>query len=198
MGWIIVLIIFVIILIAWLAGKREPTRTSPSSTTITQAPPRAGPRLKKTRELLKFGYERKLRLTIKYETGNPLPGEPAIKVRDVDIYGFGEEYFDAFCHYRNAQRTFKISRVLSVHLCDQTYQIPRDYVPSGWVTEGQGERRDATLEESVEVGPPDVLASSPPKDVEVRHKPEERQQASREAFKYGSSSETAKTYIRHD
>lgn len=139
MGWIIVLIIFIVILIVWLARRREPTRTSSFSTTIAQAPPKAESRPNKTKELLKLGYERKMRVTIKYETGNPLPGEPALKVRDVDVYGFGEEYFDAFCHYRNAQRTFKISRVLSARLCNQTYQIPYDYVPSGWVTEGWDE-----------------------------------------------------------
>lgn len=81
-------------------------------------------------------------MRIKYETKNPLPGEPAIKVRDIDIYGLGREYFDAYCHYRSAPRTFKISRVLWARLSDKTYQIPTDYVPSGWVTEGWAELTD--------------------------------------------------------
>jgi len=145
-GWVIVLIIAAIILIFWFAVRRQPRRTLPTSTNATQAPPRTIARLKKPRELLKFGYERKLRLTIHYKTGNPLPGEPALKVRDVDIYGIGDEYFDAFCHYRNSLRTFKISRVLSVRPSDQHYQIPQDYIPSGWVTDGWGEYHDMQLE----------------------------------------------------
>ncbi|RLC62696.1 hypothetical protein DRO69_09970 [Candidatus Bathyarchaeota archaeon] len=136
MAWVLVLIIAVIILISWLAGRKQPRRTLPTSTTLAQTPPRTATKPKRTLELLKSGYERKLRLTIKYETGNPLPGEPAIKVRNVDIYGIGEEYFDAFCYFRNSLRTFKISRVLSVTPGDQYYEIPRDYVPSRWVTEG--------------------------------------------------------------
>ncbi len=142
MGWIVVLIIFVIILVIWLGRKKEPIRRSLSQPTITEVPRRAASKQSQIRELLQLGYIRKLRLTMKYKTGNPLPGEPAIKVRDIDIYGLGSEYFDAYCHYRSEQRTFRISRVISAQLSDITYQIPSDYTASGWVTEGWGELKD--------------------------------------------------------
>jgi hypothetical protein len=194
-GWIVVLIIFIIILVIWLTRRKEPAqRSSSSQPTTTEVRRRAVPRHGKTRELLQLGYTRKLRLKIKYETGNPLPGEPAIKVRDIDIYGLGSEYFDAYCHYRSAQRTFKIVRVLWARLSDETYQIPPDYVPSGWVTEGWGEMKD----ESVEVAPPNVPTSLTPKDIEIGYKQEEWQRASREAATYGRGSEVTRTYARHD
>jgi hypothetical protein len=155
MGWIVVLIIFVIILVIWLRRRKEPTQRLSSRPAITEVPRKAVSRQSKTRELLQLGYTRKLRLTIKYETRNPLPGEPAIKVRDIDIYGLGGEYFDAYCHYRSAQRTFKISRVLWARLSDEMYQIPPDYVPSGWVTEGWGDIEDT--EDRILESPPTVL-----------------------------------------
>jgi hypothetical protein len=198
-GWIVVLIIIILILISiWLARKKEPKRASTYSTTVTQAPPKTESRPKKTKELLKLGYEQKLRLTIKYETRNPVPREPAIKVRDVDIYGFGEEYFEAFCHYRNEIRTFKISRVLSARLCNQTYQIPQDYLPSGWVTEGRGELHNTTVEKPVQVISPDVSISPSFKDIGSKQNQEGRQRASSGTTKYESRSEFAKTYVRYD
>lgn len=200
MGWIVVLIIFIIILAIWLTRKKEPAKRSSSQPTITEVPHRAASRQSKIRELLQLGHIRKLRLTIKYKTGNPPPGEPAIKIRDVDIYGISNKYgyFDAYCHYRSAQRTFKISRVLWARLSNETYQIPHNYVPSGWVTEGRGELKDAPLEESVEVAPSDVHVSLPPKDIQVTHKQEERKLVSRETDTYGRHDEVARTYVRHD
>jgi len=198
MGWIVVLIIFVIILVIWLGRKKEPIQRSPSQLTTTEVRRRAVPRHGKTHELLQLGYTKKMRLTIKYETRNPLPGEPAMKVRDIDIYGLGSEYFDAYCHYRGAQRTFKISRVLWARLAGETYQIPPDYVPSGWVTEGWGELKDATVAKSVQAVPSDVHVSLPSKDIQVTHKQEERKLVSRETDTYGRHDEVARTYVRHD
>ncbi len=86
--------------------------------------------------LLQQGYQQRACMKIKYETGNPVSGEPAIKIREVDVYSIGSEYFDAYCHYRQEKRTFRISRVLAVTLTDRIYTIPRGYVPSGWVTDG--------------------------------------------------------------
>jgi hypothetical protein len=191
MGWIVVLLIVVIILVIWLSQKKQPAQRASRQPTTAKVSRRAEIRQSEIGELLQLGYTKKLRLTMKYETRNPLPGEPAIKVRDIDIYGLGSEYFDVYCHYRSAQRTFKISRVLWARLSDETYQIPSDYVPSGWVTEGWGELKDAALEESVEVAPPNMPTSLKPKE-------EERQRASREAATYGRRSEVTRTYARHD
>ena len=70
---------------------------------------------------LYLAYRQNRRLRMKYETGYPLPGEPAIKFRNVDIYGIGDEYFEAYCHYRSEVRTFKTSRVLWAELGEETY-----------------------------------------------------------------------------
>ena len=66
------------------------------------------------------------------------------------------------------------------------------------MTEGRGEFRDATVEKPFQVMSPDVSVSPPSKDIVIRKKQEGRQRASSETTKYGSSSETAKTYVRHD
>jgi predicted DNA-binding transcriptional regulator YafY len=96
------------------------------------------PHTKRMRHLLSEAYMAKRCLTIRYETGNPEPGDPKVKTRDVDVYGLGEEYFDAYCHYRSEVRTFKISRVLTARLIEETFQIPPLYSPSTWVTDGWG------------------------------------------------------------
>ena len=93
----------------------------------------------KTRQTLESGYARNERLTIKYATGNPDYGDVSIKTRNIDIYGLGDDYIDAYCYYRNQVRTFKLSRVLNASFTGETYQIPDSYAPSGWVTDGEGE-----------------------------------------------------------
>ena len=90
------------------------------------------------RRLLSEAHLGRRHLTMRYETGNPEPGDPKVKTRDVEVYGLGEEYFDAYCHYRGEVRTFKISRVLTARLTDKTFQVPPSYAPSTWVTEGWG------------------------------------------------------------
>jgi predicted DNA-binding transcriptional regulator YafY len=122
MGWIVVLIVLMTIIAIWLRRKKKPGQSPSSQRTATPVHRRAVPRYGKIRELLQLAYAKKIRLTIEYETRNPLPGEPAIKVRDIDIYGLSGEYFDAYCHHRSAQRTFKISRVLWIRLTTKTYQ----------------------------------------------------------------------------
>jgi len=188
MGWFVILLIALIILVIWLSQRREPSQNTSRHLTTVEFSGKARVTKSKTIELLRLGYTRKLRVTMEYETGNPMPEEPAIKVRDIDIYGLGSEYFDAYCHYRSAQRTFKISRVLWVRVSGKPYHIPPDYVPSGWVTEGKGELENATLEQSVEIAPSNMLYS-----------PAKRQlQSSRETIKYRQGSEVGKSYARHD
>jgi len=188
MGWIVILLIALIILVVWLSQRRRPSQNTSRQLTTTKVASKARSTESKTVELLRLGYTKKLRVTMEYETGNPMPGEPAIKVRDIDIYGLGNEYFDAYCHYRSAQRTFKISRVLWVRICDETYQIPPDYVPTDWVSEGKGELAEATSEQSVEIASPNMP-----------HSPAEKgPHPSREASKYRQGNEVARSYVRYD
>lgn len=146
MGWIVVLFICIIFLVAILSASSTRQREKPASRPSVATTPVGRRQSSETEieQLLNTAYINKQRLTMKYQTGNPLPGEPAIKIRDVDIYGLSNEhgYFDAYCHYRAEIRTFKISRVLWVRLSNVVYQIPRTYVPSTWVTEGWGEIED--------------------------------------------------------
>jgi len=96
------------------------------------------PHTKRMRHLLSEAHFGRHRLRMRYETGNPEPGDLKIKTRDVEVYGLGEEYFDAYCYYRGEVRTFKISRVLTARLTEKTFQIPPSYAPSTWVTNGWG------------------------------------------------------------
>ena len=188
MGWIVVILIAFIILVVWLSQRRRPSQNTSHQLTTAKVAGEARVTKNKTMELLRLAYTKRLRVTVEYETGNPKPEEPARKVRDIDIYGLGNEYFDAYCHHRSAQRTFKISRVLWVRICDETYQIPPDYVPTGWVTEGKGELAEATLEQSVEIAPPNTLHS----------RAEKGRQPSMEASKYRQGGKVTKSYVRYD
>jgi hypothetical protein len=198
MGWIVVLIIFVIILAIWFVRKKKPIQRSLSRPTTTEVCRRVVPRHSKTHELLQLGYTKKIRLTIKYRTRTPLPGEPAIKTRDVDVYGLGDEYFDAYCHFRDALRTFKISRVLWARLCEDTYQIPVDYVPSGWVTGEFEELKDAALEKPVQVAPLNIPTSPGPEGSDTGYKQKKQQSLSKEAVTYGWGREARRTYVSYD
>ena len=68
--------------------------------------------------------------------------------KGVDLYGVGDDYIDAFCYYRNALRTFKISRIISVRLLEDKYEIPLRYTESGWVTDGWDEIDDELGEDN--------------------------------------------------
>jgi predicted DNA-binding transcriptional regulator YafY len=120
-----------------IRGKLPVTRTG-----IIQRPEELlelnTPHTKRMRHLLGEAHFGRHRLRMRYETGNPEPGDPKIKTRDVEVYGLGEDYFDAYCHYRGEVRTFKISRVLTARLTEKTFQIPPSYAPSTWVTNGWG------------------------------------------------------------
>ena len=129
MGWIIAIIIFFIIFIVWLARKSKPKRTSSFSTTITQALPKTASRPKKTKEMLNLDIETKTACTIKMKQGIPHL-EPAIKVRDVDIYTLGR-VFRCFFAITECTKKFKISRVLSAQLCIKDTESTRLY--SEWL-----------------------------------------------------------------
>jgi hypothetical protein len=160
MGWIIAIVIIVILLIAILSSRRK-NRKSASlqgarkfDVTLRDNIPNIAHKKdiiivklesSETSEIYKVldkGYFNRLRITIKYETGNPKPGEAVIKERAIDIYSLGKDYFDAYCHFRHEIRTFKKSRVLWARLSQATYSIPSSYVSSDWVVKGWGDLKD--------------------------------------------------------
>ena len=161
-GWLIISVIVLFILLAWYYSntkRREIRSTKP------KMPPSAPPVHKKQRHknsslsptdaayttseimhIVTQGYQTRHTIHMQYETADPQPGQPAVNVRDVDVYGLGKDYFDAFCHLRNDIRVFKIPRVIWAQLTNATYEIPPEYRPSSWVEYGWGNIREKTSE----------------------------------------------------
>jgi predicted DNA-binding transcriptional regulator YafY len=77
---------------------------------------------------LQEAFNNRERIEIEYISSTARHGESFRKRRKVDIYGFGDFYFEAYCHLRNELRTFRIDRVLNVKMTNQSYTIPNDYV----------------------------------------------------------------------
>ena len=53
--------------------------------------------------------------------------------RIVEVLGVSTNYFDAFDHLRNEQRTFRIDRVMKAEWVGIRRQKARYYSPSSWV-----------------------------------------------------------------
>ncbi|MBA7646582.1 hypothetical protein ES703_54347 [subsurface metagenome] len=199
MGWVVIVIICIVVFLFFIlntSSSRHSEKTTPRRTT-TVVPPKRSSKEVEIRRLLDSAYTTNQRLTMKYETGNPPPGDPPIKIRDIDIYGLRDEYFEAYCHYRREVRIFRISRVLWARLSSERYEIPYAYAPSSWVTEGWGEIEDSKLEPNGEtlLEPTNLTMS---KDAQNKYEEDKRQRVSREAGSYGSSREGTKTYARYD
>jgi len=79
--------------------------------------------------ILQEAFKNRERIEIEYISSTARSGEDFRKRRKVDIYSFGDFYFEAFCHLRNELRTFRVDRVLNVKMTNQSYTIPNDYVP---------------------------------------------------------------------
>lgn len=80
-------------------------------------------------DLLHRAYINKQRVEIEYISSTAQAGESFRKKREVDIYTLAQPYFEAYCHLREALRSFRIDRVISVRVLDETYRIPPDYNP---------------------------------------------------------------------
>lgn len=198
MGWIAIafICVLVILIVVFKTSQRKDAEKGRRKSTVATYPIRIPSRNKEIHRLLKLAYATKQRMTIRYETGNPLPGEPAIKTRDIDIYGIGDEYLEAYCHYRGQVRIFKISRLLGVRLSGETYRIPRTYTPSTWVTEEWGDLGDTRLE------PMEVVHTKDPRpyipeDTEDKDERIKRERVSKKAASYGRG-EGTRTYVRYD
>ena len=77
------------------------------------------------RALLRQGLQNRKSLAIEYVTRDAGDGEPA-NVRVVDVHKIFGDTFEGYCHLRKARRVFKIDRVLSARITDNTYQMVED------------------------------------------------------------------------
>lgn len=80
-------------------------------------------------DILQEAFNERKQVEIEYISSRARQGENFRKKRRVDIYSWGDFYFEAFCHLRNELRTFRIDRVLKAKIIKQNYTIPDDYVP---------------------------------------------------------------------
>ena len=80
--------------------------------------------------MLTEAFGKRLQVAIDYLSQSRSGGEPARRVRRVDVYYIREPYFEGYCHFRNDVRQFRIDRVLDIKPTWQRYIIPSDFVPT--------------------------------------------------------------------
>lgn len=83
--------------------------------------------------LLAESFSARRAVIIDYETGSPQPFEAARKIRAVEIYALGPNYFEAYCYYRGTVRTFRLDRVRGAMPTERSYSIPASFAPGEWV-----------------------------------------------------------------
>ena len=99
----------------------------------------AAPRAPKIREPVRRSVEARIKsaaasrtnVRIVYVNGNHEKSS-----RTISIYGVGNGYIEAYDTRRGTVRTFRLDRIRSATATGVTYDIPMNYVPSGWVTSG--------------------------------------------------------------
>ncbi|TRZ49524.1 MAG: WYL domain-containing protein [Dehalococcoidia bacterium] len=79
----------------------------------------------RTEEILKEAYN--LRRSLEIEYSSPANNAGQRHSRQIDIYDFDFGRIIAYCHLREAMRTFNIRRVLSARLTENKYEIPADF-----------------------------------------------------------------------
>jgi len=75
-------------------------------------------------------FEKRLQVEIEYLSHSVATGESPQRHRKVDVYHFGEPYFEGYCHFRKDIRQFRIDRILDIKPTWQRYSIPADFVPT--------------------------------------------------------------------
>ena len=81
-------------------------------------------------KMLSEAFEKRLQVEIDYLSQSSKGGEPARKVRRVDVYAIREPYFEGYCHLRQDVRQFRVDRILDIKPTWQRYTIPPDFVPT--------------------------------------------------------------------
>ena len=84
-------------------------------------------------KMLTEAFGKRLQVEIEYLSQNSKGGEPARRVRCVDVYHIREPYFEGYCHFRKDIRQFRIDRIVDIKPTWQRYTIPADFVPTSVV-----------------------------------------------------------------
>ncbi|MEK6974518.1 MAG: WYL domain-containing protein [Nanoarchaeota archaeon] len=85
--------------------------------------------LKSIKDLLKKAYEQRKCAKIKYYSLS----SDEIRWRKISIYKFDPNFIIAYCHLRNEERTFVISRISQATILDNSYKIPKGWKPGSIV-----------------------------------------------------------------
>lgn len=86
----------------------------------------SGTQRQNIRTILREALESRTSVEIEYVTKDIKDGGEPLKNRIVDIYRITNDAFEGFCHLRGAKRLFKIDRVLSAHITDNSYKMFED------------------------------------------------------------------------
>src|SRR3989344_3202726 len=78
------------------------------------------------RTVLREAFEKRQSVDIEYVTKDVKANGAPLKNRMVDIYRITSDAFEGFCHLRGAKRVFKVDRVLSARLTNNSYKIFED------------------------------------------------------------------------
>jgi predicted DNA-binding transcriptional regulator YafY len=84
---------------------------------------------KEIKSLLKKAYKEKNKVKIRYYSLS----SDEVKLRTVDIYQLGDDFIIAYCHLRDDERTFVISRISQATMLDEKYKVPKGWTPESRV-----------------------------------------------------------------
>jgi DEAD/DEAH box helicase domain-containing protein len=81
-------------------------------------------------KMLTEAFSKRLQVEVEYLSQSHAGGEPARRVRRIDVYHIRDPYFEGYCHFRKDVRQFRIDRILDIKPTWQRYSIPADFVPT--------------------------------------------------------------------
>ena len=86
-------------------------------------------------KMLSEAHAKRLQVEIEYLSQTVVAGESLQRICRVDIYHIHEPFFEAFCHFRNDVRQFRIDRIVDIKPTWQRYTVPADFVPTSPASE---------------------------------------------------------------
>ncbi|MEK9175177.1 MAG: ribonuclease H-like domain-containing protein [Patescibacteria group bacterium] len=78
------------------------------------------------RSILKDGFDKRKSVEIEYVSRDVQDDGELVPARVVDIHKILNDTFEGYCHLRQAKRIFKIDRVTSARLTDNSYKMVQD------------------------------------------------------------------------